>query len=311
MATATLPHSITAELESATTTAWWRRGHSYSLPVVITAQIAACWLAIKVAESGSWRSPASEILTAAMIGFLIAQCFLLGAWAALGGLPTVVRWLTVGLVYVVGATVIAQPLFDGNWESFLEVAPEFILLGGILMTIFAAILLPLRRLAAWRIDFDAVYHSRTNGPRGQLAMMDFAAMFCAVALPLSLIRVLMETSPEDGAGILLFMGLFALLVVVAAAPAGFAVLARRRIAFWWLAAAAWIVALAWGQSLLARYVPDFDLFDTSAGIAGLRWGMLAFYGGIAGAVTVPLFSLRLCGLKLITLERADRHTAKG
>jgi hypothetical protein len=278
--------------------------------VVIAAEIAVCWLAIKVAESGNWPSPADEILTAAVIGFLIAQCFLLGTWAALGGLPTVVRWLTVGLVYVVGATTIAQPLFDGNWVSFLEVAPEFILLGGILMTMFAAMLLPLRRLAAWRIDFDAAYHARTSGPRGQLAMMDFAAMFCAVALPLSLARVLIETSSEDGADMLLVMGLFALLVVVAAAPAGFAVLARRRIAWWWLAAAAWIVALAWGQSLLARYVPDFDLFDTSAGIAGLRWAMLAFYAGIAAAVAVPLLSLRLCGLKLLTLERATNHSSQ-
>jgi hypothetical protein len=133
-------------------------------------------------------------------------------------------------------------------------------------------------------------------------MMDFAAMFCAVALPLSLCRVLMETNSDSGLEILLFMGLFALLVAVAAAPVAYAVLARRNVAIWWIAAAVWIVGLAWGHSLLAIVWRDCDIFDSHSGFAGMRWATFAFYAGIAAAISVPLASLRLCGLKLLTLQ---------
>jgi hypothetical protein len=34
----------------------------------------------------------------------------------------------------------------------------------------------------------------------------------------------------------------------------------------------------------------------------MRWATFAFYAGIAAAISVPLASLRLCGLKLLTLQ---------
>jgi hypothetical protein len=304
MATAALPQVLAPDLAHASPAAWWRRAHSYSLPVVIAIEIAATWLVVKLAEAGYWAPPAGEILTAAMIGFIIAQCFLLGLWAALGGLPTIARWLLVGAVYVVGATTMAQPLFEGNWENFLEVAPEFILLGGVLLSTFAVMLLPLRRLAAWRIDFDEAYHAHSRRPRGQVGMMDFAALFCAVALPLTLCRVLAESSREEGMAMLLFVVLFALLVGATAAPVAYAVLVRRRLALWLVIAAAWVLAMSWGQSLAARVLPELDLFDMPHGVAGLHWTALAFHAAVAAAVGVPLVALRCCGLKLLTVSRA-------
>jgi hypothetical protein len=300
MATASLSHVVSAGYSPASAPpAWWRRAHSYSLPVVVVAEVSASWAVIRIAEVGSWTTPLGEILTASLLGMILAQCFLLGLWAALGGLPTVLRWLIVGVVYVAGATLVSQALFEGDWLSFLEVAPEFLLLGGILMSAFAALLLPMRRLAAWRVDFDAAYHRGQARPRGQVGMMDFAAMFCAVALPLALSRVLLESSPDEGPGVLVFILMFAFLVFVVAAPVTYAALAQKRVLLSWLAAVAWIVALAWAQSALAHAVPEFDPFDLPIGVAGLRWTILAFYCGIGASIALPLFALRLCGLKLL------------
>ena len=236
-----------------------------------------------------------------MLGFVMAKCFLLAIWAALGGLATVPRWLVVGAVYVAGACALTIAAFDRTWQSFLNNAPEVVLLGGIHMATLAAILLPLRRLAAWRIDFNSAYHPQPARRRGQLALMDFAAMFCAVALPLTLCRILIESEIEDASDMLLFLGVFALVELVTGAPVAWAAMARRRPAAWLAAAAIWVSVVSFGQSWLANAVPDFDLFGTSPGLAGMHWEVLAFHGGTAAAIAVPLLALRLCGLKLLVL----------
>jgi hypothetical protein len=236
-----------------------------------------------------------------MLGFIMAQCFLLAIWAALGGLATVPRWLIVGFVYVAGACVLTIAAFDRTWQSFLNNVPEVVLLGGIHMATLAAILLPLRRIAAWRIDFDAAYHPQPVQRRGQMGMMDFAAMFCAVALPLTLCRILIESEMEDATDMLIFLGVFALIELVTAAPVARAVLARRRPLLWCAVAAVWVCVVSCGQSWLANAVPDFNLFGTSPGAIGMHGEVLAFHGGTAAAIAVPLLALRLCGLKLLVL----------
>jgi hypothetical protein len=70
---------------------------------------------------------------------------------------------------------------------------------------------------------------------------------------------------------------------------------------WLTAATVWIVAMAWGQSLLARLVPDFNLVTGTSTLVGLQVELLAFHGGIALAVAAPLFALRCCGLKLLVV----------
>jgi hypothetical protein len=206
----------------------------------------------------------------------------------------------VGVAFVVGAALVAFAAFGTSWESFVNNAPDIIMLGGVLMAEFAALLLPLRRLAGWRLDFDAAYH-RPAARRGQIGLMDFAAMFCAVALPLTLGRVLMDAKQEEGAGILAFMGLFGLIVAATAAPVAWMALTARRLP-WIAAACAWVLAMSWGQSLLAERVPDLDLFSSQPVLAGLHWEMLALHGGIATAVAMPLLVLRTCGLKLLVVE---------
>ncbi len=307
MATVSLPSVSSLSLPacaSAASPAWWRRAHSYSVPLVALGQIAATWLVVKLAEMPAWPS-GYETAMAGMIGFVFAQCFLLGLWAALGGLATVPRWLIVGAVYVAGALALIHASWGPDWQDMIDSAPEILLMGGMIMALCAALLLPLRRLASWRIDFHADYHPRPANRRGQIGMMDFAAMLCAVALPLSLCRVLMEADAEQSAELPIFMGLFALLVCATAAPVARAVLARRRKLLWLAGAVLWMLAMAWAQSWLAALVPDLDLFDTSAGFLGLHPELLAFHMGIGAAVAVPLLALRLCGLKLLVVQGAD------
>lgn len=304
MATASLPAVVSAcapEYAPTAAPAWWLRANSYSVPVVALGQIAATWLVVKIAEMPAWPSN-YEMVMAGMLGFIFAQCFLLGLWAALGGLATVPRWLLVGAVYVAGTWALIHAAYGPDWQTIIDSAPEVLLMGGMLMAVCAALLLPLRRLAGWRIDFDAAYYPRPARRRGQVGMMDFAAMFCAVALPLSLCRVAMESDAEQGAEIPLFMSLFALLVCATAAPVARAALARRSRVLWLAGAAVWMLAMAWAQSLLAALVPDLDLFDTAPNFIGLHWELLAFHAGVAVAVAMPLLALRLCGLKLLVVD---------
>jgi len=234
------------------------------------------------------------------VGFIYGQSFLLGLWAALGGLATIPRWLIVGVVTAVGGLVVAASAFTAGWENVFEAAPEVMLSSGALMGGFAAILLPLRRLAGWRIDFDAAYHAPARR-RGQLGTMDFAAMFLAVAFPLTLFRVLVGTFDGDGAAVLLFVTLLSLLVLATAGPMARAVLAARRRLLWLGAAALWIVAVAWGHSLLSQLVPDFNLVSSNFTFFGLQLETMALHVGIATAVAAPLFVLRCCGLKLLVV----------
>jgi hypothetical protein len=236
-----------------------------------------------------------------MMGFIYAQCFLLGLWAALGGLATIPRWLIVGAVTAVGSMIVAATAFGAGWQSAFEAAPEIIPSSFALVGGFAAILLPLRRLAGWRIDFDEAYHLPARR-RGQLGMMDFAAMFCAVAFPLTLFRVVIGTFDGGGAAVLLLVTLLSLFVLATAGPVARAVLAARRRWLWQSAAALWIVAMAWGQSLLSQFVPDFNLVGgNSITYVGFQLEILALHVGIAIAVAAPLLVLRCCGLKWLTV----------
>jgi hypothetical protein len=302
MASVTFARALAVDQPQSSAPAWWRRAHSYSLPVVVVGQITATWLVSRVARTPLTSSVLwYELTLAAMAGFIFAQCFLLGLWAALGGLATIPRWLIVGSVTAVGSMVVAATALTAGWQSAFEAAPEIIPSSFALMGCFAAMLLPLRRLAGWRIDFDEAYHAQAPR-RGQLVTMDFAAMFCAVAFPLTLFRVVVGTFDGDGAAVLLVVTLLSLFVLAIAGPVALAVLAARRRWLWQGAAAVWIVAMAWGQSLLSQLVPDFNLVgNNSLAYLGLKLPILALHMGIALAVAAPLLVLRCCGLQWLTV----------
>jgi hypothetical protein len=304
MASATLVHEINvAARAQATGAAWWRRGHSYAFIAVAVAEVVLTWGVVRLVKNVVNGARGFEnIAMAAMIGFLFAQCFLLGLWAALGGLPTVPRWLIVGTVSTVGALAVTCELLTSEWEQFLSQGPVMALLAGLTMAGIAVVLLPLRRLAGWRVDFDAAYHPSTGRRRGQIELMDFAALFCAVALPLTLCRSLIELMGNEAADIGVIIPIFGALVLVTAAPAAYAVLARRGV---WIArtlGSVWVVAVCIVQSLLAARFPDLDVFDGRSSVWGLNWTVFAFHCSVAATVALPLGVLRLLGLKIITIQ---------
>src|SRR5262245_37763828 len=263
MASATIAHeAVIGTCPVASIPAWWQRGHSYVFMAVAICEIALTWGVVRLIEN-SYNLAAGweQIASAAMIGFLFAQCFLLGLWAALGGLGTIPRWLAVGTVAALGGLAITFEFITPQWQEFLYQGPEIAALAALTATGFAVLLLPLRRLAGWRVDFDAAYHPSTGRRRGQLELMDFAAMFCAVALPLTLGRVLIELMGESGAAdIGVFIPVFVGIALLSAAPAAFAVLARRRAWFWLGMCLGWLFIVCLAQSILTACFPDLDVF---------------------------------------------------
>ena len=304
MASATFVHDIhVADRATVTSAAWWRRGHTYGFVAVAVAEVGLTWGVVRLVEYVvNGPRGFGDVATAAMIGFMFAQCFLLGLWAALGGLPTVVRWLLVGVVSTAGALAVTDQIVASDWGQFIDQGPIIALVAGLTMAGFAVVLLPLRRLANWRVDFDAAYHPSTGRRRGQIELMDFAALFCAVALPLTLCRSLIELMGNEAADIGVIIPIFGALVLVTAAPAAYAVLARRGVWLWIACYSVWLVAVCIVQSLMVARFPDLDVFDGRSSIWGLNSSVFAFHMGVAATVALPLGVLRLLGLRIIAVQ---------
>jgi hypothetical protein len=304
MATASLAHELSTSTlpVPAATPRWWRRGHSYAFVAVATVELGLTWGVVRWAEQVAMGpTPLQSLIMAAMIGFLLAQCFLLGLWAALGGLPTIARWLIVGLVSTVGSLAVADVFVSSEWGQLLDQGPIFVLLAGLMLAAFAGALLPLRRLVGWRVDFDSAYHAARGPRRGQLEMMDFAAMFCAVALPLTLCRALMELMGEEAAGVGLIVLIIGAVVLATAGPVAYALLNRRRPVLTLLVCGAWLVLVCGMQTALAARFPDLDVFGGRGSLLSIAGTVVAFDAAVAAAVALPLCVLRLVGLKLITV----------
>lgn len=283
-------------------TAWWRRGHTYAMPAVAAGDVALTWLFTRLAEGDYVSGLVAELLTPALIGFLFAKCFLLGLWAALGSPRTVPRWLIVGGISLAGSAAVALQVVSPGGEEWLTMLLELLLFSWIMIVGFAVLLLPLRRLAGWRIDFDAAYHPSTGQRRGQMGLMDFAALMCAVALLLALGRSMRGLDENgDAAESLLALLVLAAVLLTTAAPAAYAALARQRTRWWLIGAALWLFALSWLQSLLAAQFPDLNILGSPYMVLGLDLPTLAFHAGGAIAVVLPLALLRPFGLKLLTV----------
>jgi hypothetical protein len=309
MASVTLTHEVQTEAEpvdSSAPRAWWRCGHSYAFVAVVALEIGATWCVVRVGEwVVNYMMALDYLAAAAMLGFVFAKCFLLGLWAALGGLGTVPRWLLAGIVSTLGGLAIASQLVNGQWLDFLYHGPMMAVLAGLTAAGFAVVLVPLRRLAGWRVDFLAAYHPGTGRRRGQLDMMDFAAMFCAVSLPLALGRSLVELMGDEAADIGVIVPIIGAIVLTTAGPVAYATLAPCRFWLGVLTCTVWLVLLGTGQSILMVRFPDLDIFDASSGAWGVGASVVAFQGGVAVSVVLPLAALRFWGLKLLVVSEQD------
>lgn len=301
MASAAIPFE-SSEIPASAAPTWWRRGHTYAMPAVAAGDVVLAWMLTRLAEDLFQPGLISELAMSLLIGFLFAKCFLLGLWAALGSPSTVPRWLIVGGLALAGSAAVAVGIVSPNWEDSLTTLLEIMLFSWIMIAAFAIVLLPLRRLAGWRIDFDAAYHPSTGQRRGQMTLMDYAGLTCAVALVLSLCRCLMSLDDTGDAESLLALLILAAVLMLTAAPVAYATLARRRTPWWLLAAGAWLLVVCWCQSLLAAYFPDLNIFGSPYTAFGMDLPTLAFHAGGALAAILPLALLRPFGLKLLTVN---------
>jgi hypothetical protein len=302
MATATI--RLKQEATSGPAQAWWGRKDPYLLAAVCGVHVVVVGQAIRDIGSQWW-----PLADDALLGVIFAECFLLALWAALGGLGTVARWCAVFSAFACGlASVAARQRLLSTTELWSEVF-AIGLIGATAVTAMAAVLIPLRGLAGWRIDFSGDHYKGIRSRRGQLGILDFAALTCAVAAPLTAARLVNESGAWSAGDWPMFLAIEAL-VVVTAAPIAYAVVACRRI---WLAAAVvavWPVVVSVANSWLGLLYSDLLFFGGGPQFAGVYMELVAFHAGIALTVVATLAPLRLFGLQLLVVGQNTNNAVQ-
>jgi len=294
---ATATFDLKSELRGADALpALWRQRHVYFLAATVALQLAGCRGLVFAMDKIT-----SESGETMLFGALLAQCFLLALWGALGGLTTLPRWGLVGLIFVAGVAAISvrMPLrSDDSWTMALEWG----IIGAVLVLLFAVLLLPFRRLAGWRVDFDRRFYRGVGGQRGQLSVIEYAAYSVSIAAALAALRLAVQGGILGVDVLPQVAGVIATVSLTAAPVAYFIVVGRRL----WLAmilSLAWTLAVAAMHSLLAGLHESLDLFGyaNSAILAGMRLHLLGYAAGIALLTVFTLLPLRLIGLQLIVV----------
>jgi hypothetical protein len=279
--------------------AWWRQRHTYALGGITVLQIAGGRAAMHWIDA----MPTSAWAGEAIIGTLLAQCFLLGLWGALGGLSTLPRWGTVGLIHTLGVMAMSLGL-TGPWDGAWPQALVLCILGTMLVLAFAASLLPLRGLAGWRVDFDQVYCQGVRGRRGQISFMDYAGYSVGVAATLAAARLAIQADLLSADDMVTVIGLV-VAVLLLAAPLTWLLIVSRWLSLAVLCVAVWPLMLAAGHSWLALTADGIDFLGGGSGYAwcGVRPHLTGFYYGAALLLASTLLPLRLFGLKLIVMPQ--------
>jgi hypothetical protein len=276
--------------------AWWQRRDPYVLTTFSAVHVLLVGVAMRGIDAPASFAGAPE----ACLGFLLAQCFLLATWGALGGLGTVPRWCIIAVVYSGGVVSLSRTPSALANENYW---PEVLVMGLIAATIvsgFAALLLPLRGLAGWRIDFTAEHYRDVRCRRGQFGFMDYAGLSCAAAVPLTAARLASDTAelgPGDWPWIVAVLGL----VAVTASVSAYCLLAWRWVAAGVLAAATWFLVVTWAHSWLGGKCSEIVLYGSAPQFAGLHLGLAAFHAAVVGTVILTFGLLRLFGLKLLVV----------
>jgi Kef-type K+ transport system membrane component KefB len=277
---------------------WWRRKDPYVLAPIAAAHVVALGPALHWSGNGNGWFYLHPLVT----GMVIGQVFLLGLWAALGGLRTLPRLGVVSLIFVCGLAsyLIAARM---NWVNALDSLLEGGLVGALAVGSYAAMLLPLRRLMGWRIDFDQRHYRGVPGRRGQVGLLDFAALSCAIAIPLTSIRLLDESSASSAASD--WLGLVGVLTIAAigAAPACYLALAWRRPVPTIAAVAAVVLLVSWGHSLAGSWINTVELFGGRQKLWGLDLETLIFHAGVATTCMTTFGVLRCFGLRLLVVPQ--------
>jgi hypothetical protein len=197
---------------------WRRQPHTWFLLGLIAANVAFDSFAF--VAFNDWGAP-SYILG----GILPAQLFLLGLWMALGGLHAAARLVVVATMTIAGTTA----FWLGLDREIREVG-DLLLYSGMLVLSTHALLLPLRTLVGWRVDFDPAYHTHSSNKSLQLRVVHLIAFTAACALPFAFMR-----AAEDRDAVLRVF-VFGGIGLAASSPLAWIVLAARRSLRFWIPA---------------------------------------------------------------------------
>jgi hypothetical protein len=259
---------------------WWCRGHTGFLALLVLLNL--------VLDHFAFRGETTIFLWS---GILLAQTFLMGFWMALGGLHIVLRGVAVAGTTAAGALAVSvsSGVSQGDPDLFAVLFP----LGGTIVLATYVLLLPLRLLPSWRVDFDRAYYARGSRRRMQLGLMDCinvvtscAVLFgCARCLDRNLLSVAVI-----GGGFALFNSLPIALVVVVRRPS---------VKVWLLGAS------VLGASLIAEYVTAVYALDGEMGL------LFPFEFGLVAMLLLNLLPLRfIFNLHLFSVsENAARELA--
>jgi hypothetical protein len=287
-----------SEVAESALTPWWRRRDPYVLVPLVFAHAAvsgiAFWLASRNIRMG-FIDPEHFL-----VGLILGQCLLLGIWAALGCLPLLVRWSLVALALLLGVASIAVSLmaisFRRNSSEDYWPVLGILVIGMMLVTLFAALLVPLRDLLSWRLDFDPARHPPIASRRGQVGFMSIAAFSVAVAAPLTFMRLFGELRTNQGDRELMLPFLVVPMFMVASGcPPAYWLLRWRSILFAAFIGAGWSTLVASAHALLTLAMSDLSFFRS--------WGSnCGFHAGVTACTMLTILALRLCGLQLFALR---------
>ena len=145
MVTATLP----SRKSLAQFPLWLTRLHSWWFIGQVAANLLAAWFIIRLVSQMNW----SEL----GLGLLVGQGFLLSVWLALGGLPNVMRFVSVFVVTLTAALALSdQGLTLWKWEEWADQTSQIFIICFFMVLLFHGLLLPLRWLLGFDIAIDAV-----------------------------------------------------------------------------------------------------------------------------------------------------------
>jgi hypothetical protein len=172
---------------------------------------------------------------------MLAQTILAGFWLALGGLSFMARLSAVtavtgagALSTAIGLSTVPQGMFgtaSGTYFVYYPAAETFLSFwqtASTIVLVVHAILLPLRALLGWRINFDPTYHELERRRPMQMSLSNLIAYVAACALPFALWRFAHDESGRFAYDELLFVAaILALFAFLGAVPIVLLVIARR------------------------------------------------------------------------------------
>jgi hypothetical protein len=255
---------------------WWRRGHTGFLALLLPLNIILDGFAFQ-RDGGAGAGLG--------MGIVLAQAFLMGFWMAFGGLKSFPRGMIVAAATAGGA--LAFSMSPGVLEKPASFTfPVLASLGGTVVLATYLLLLPLRLLLTWRVDFDEAYHANCSRGRMQLRLVDCINVVTSCALLFGCARCLDHDVLLVGAvvgGFALFSSLPIALVSVTPRPT---------VKIWLLG------ATTLGASLITEYVTLVYLLDVDPGL------LFPFEFALMATLLLNLLPLRfIFGLHLFSVAK--------